>query len=87
MIEVIYNQEEQRSNSKEIPIKLPRNIRQIGSPNPYHRIYIEDYVITYLNKLALPSHTYSRGAILLGTYKKAEDYQVLFISGAVEAQH
>ena len=87
MIEVIYNQEEQRSNSKEIPIKLPRNIRQIGSPNPYHRIYIEDYVITYLNKLALPSHTYSRGAILLGTYKKAEDYQVLFISGAVEAQN
>ena len=87
MIEVIYNQEEQRSNSKEIPIKLPRNIRQIGSPNPYHRIYIEDYVITYLNKLALPSNTYSRGAILLGTYKKAEDYQVLFISGAVEAQN
>ena len=87
MIEVIYNQEEQRSNSKEIPITLPRNIRQIGSPNPYHRIYIEDYVITYLNKLALPSNTYSRGAILLGTYKKAEDYQVLFISGAVEAQN
>ena len=31
--------------------KLPRNIRQIGERDSLYRIYIEDYVDTFLHKL------------------------------------
>ena len=85
MIEVIYNQEEQRSNSKEIPIKLPRNIRQIGSPNPYHRIYIEDYVITYLKQPPSPDET-MRVVILYGKKEMMGDELCWFVNGAVGAE-
>ena len=33
-------------------VKLPNNIRQVGTPGEKIKIYIEDYVITYLRRLA-----------------------------------
>ena len=48
--------EEKRSDQKktgELTRSLPRNYRQIGEPGA-KKIYIEDYVYTYLNKLAQP---------------------------------
>ena len=33
--------------------QLPKNIRQIGSPAGHTKVYIEDYVITFLNSLSL----------------------------------
>ena len=65
----------------------PKNIRQVGNPGTKRKIYIEDYVVTYLSKLASTSNTYVRGAILLGTIKKTEDGIYIFISGALEAQN
>ncbi len=68
-------------------LKLPKNIRQIGSPAGSRRIYIEDYVVTYLNYISRPGSTHARGAILLGESKHSEIGDVLFISGAVAAQN
>ena len=45
---------------------LPKNIRQIGSPVGHTKVYIEDYVITFLNSLSTDKNTYVRGAILFG---------------------
>ncbi len=88
MIEVVYDKNESQETVKGADsVKLPKNIRQVGQPSGNRRIYIEDYVVTYLNRLAKPSNTYSRGAILLGEYKKSESGEVLFISGAIEAQN
>lgn len=88
MIEVVYDKNESQETVKGADsVKLPKNIRQVGQPSGNRRIYIEDYVVTYLNRLAKPSNTYSRGAILLGEYKKSENGEVLFISGAIEAQN
>lgn len=88
MIEVIYDNVGEEEQSGEIQgIRLPKNIRQIGAPQGGRRIYVEDYVMTYLNQLAKPGNTYARGAILLGEYKQVDNQGVLFISGALEAQN
>lgn len=88
MIEVIYDNAEEETQNGEIQgIRLPKNIRQVGTPQGGRRIYVEDYVMTYLNQLAKPGNTYARGAILLGEYKQADNQGVLFISGALEAQN
>lgn len=44
MIEIKYD--ESKNN-----LKLPKNIRQIGKPGDKTRIYIEDYVVTYINQM------------------------------------
>ena len=52
MIEVIYKDESQEGQNGEEPFGLPRNIRQIGLAAEDYRIYMEDYVYTFLVKLA-----------------------------------
>lgn len=99
MIEIIYDknknssdeekgsEEAKEDNAVSIGLKLPKNIRQIGTPAGNKRIYIEDYVITYLNYIARPGSTHARGAILLGECKRSDVGDVIFISGAVDAQN
>lgn len=101
MIEVIYDKdmEKQEENEKvradeknrddrsSRGLKMPKNIRQIGNPSGNKRIYIEDYVVTYLNYIARPGSTHARGAILLGTLEHSEVGDVIFVSGAVDAQN
>lgn len=97
MIEVIYDKNKNGANDKRdatekesavsIGLKLPKNIRQIGNPTSNKRIYIEDYVVTYLNYISRPGSTSARGAILLGECKKSDLGDVIFISGAVDAEN
>lgn len=87
---------EQKGKEKQSPIQykekqikrgIPKNIRQIGEVTGKQKIYIEDYVVTYLNQLAHPTNSISRGAVLLGEWVHYEKEDVLFISGAVEADN
>lgn len=96
MIEIIYDKDKEdelkkggdnREESISGTLRLPKNIRQIGTPDGHKRIYIEDYVVTYLNYIARPGSTQARGAILLGESKKCEYGEVIFVSGAVDAQN
>ncbi len=95
MIEIIYDKDKEKEKetgeeSKEVTgenVRLPKNIRQIGTPDGHKRIYIEDYVVTYLNYIARPGSTQARGAILLGDSKKTEYGDIVFVSGAVDAQN
>lgn len=88
MIEIVYDKTTAEKNGKnEMHYKMPKNIRQIGNAPDKKKIYIEDYVMTFLRKIAEPGNTTSRGAILLGEYFKDGDTETLFISGAVEAQN
>ena len=66
--------------------QLPKNIRQIGSPAGHTKVYIEDYVITFLNSLSMDKNTYVRGAILFGEKKQIGNDLVIFIRGAIEGQ-
>ena len=64
---------------------LPKNVRQIGENREKRKIYIEDYVVTYLGRLARPNQAYARGAILFGKMYETEEGPAIFINGAVEA--
>lgn len=86
-MQVIYHTTADEKEEQKTGYQTPKNIRQVGNPAVKRKIYIEDYVVTYLAKLAMPSNTYSRGAILLGTVKKTEEGSVVFISGALESQN
>lgn len=96
MIEIIYDKSKDdtagtalnsgETNDREL-FKLPKNIRQIGNSNGNRRIYIEDYVVTYLNYISRPGSSLARGAILLGEIKHTEVGEAIFISGAVDAQN
>ncbi len=82
MIEVIYEKEKEETAKSGW---VPKNIRQIGNPEGEQKIYIEDYVISYINKIARPENIYSRGAILVGEAKSTKNGSAIFISGAIEA--
>lgn len=87
MIEIVYDKEKDTKEDVFAGITLPKNIRQIGTPTGNKRIYIEDYVMTYLTGLADPNSSYARGAILVGESKKSDLGEVIFISGALAAQN
>lgn len=80
------NEQQTRNNSGQQTRILPKNFRQIGEPGT-KKIYMEDYVYTYLNKLAQPGNLYARGAILFGNMYKTAVGNCLFISGAAACQH
>ena len=87
MIEIVYDKDKDKKEDVFSGITLPKNIRQIGNPTGNRRIYIEDYVMTYLTGLADPNSSYARGAILVGESKKSDLGEAIFISGALAAQN
>lgn len=90
MIEIICDKQNDTENQGETQdelFRLPKNVRQVGSPSGNNRIYIEDYVVTYLNYIARPGNTDVRGAILVGEKKQTKQGEAIFISGAVDAQN
>lgn len=67
-------------------LKLPKNIRQVGRPGDKIKIYVEDYVITYVNQLAKMAGDKERLAVLLGQKSEDDTQEVLFVHGAIEAK-
>ena len=85
MIEIIGVEQNEEQNREWR--SLPKNVRQIGECRAGRKIYIEDYVVTYLSKIASPNQVYARGAILFGNLYETEEGKAVFISGAVEAEN
>lgn len=67
--------------------ELPANIKQIGSIGDGLRIYMEDYVCTYLQQYAESGGYEERLALLLGRKLVIDSQQILFISGAVKGMY
>lgn len=86
MIEVIYKDEKQTAKGNEGIFNLPKNIRQIGLPGEEYRIYIEDYVYTFLRKIAEKTEEESGTvAVFTGETKWNSGTGYLFIKGALLA--
>ncbi len=62
--------------------KLPKNIRQIGDGSGEKKIYVEDYVVTYLNRLAAEGKPGK--AILFGEVREKDACPYIFADGALE---
>ena len=69
--------------SSQEKLKLPKNIRQIGLPEDKKKIYVEDYVVTYMNQLASEYPNRQSAAVLLGYHVKQEEAVLTFINGAI----
>lgn len=87
MIEVIYSEESGKQGMPSSTIRLPRNVRQIGSGDDKRKIYVEDYVMTYIGKLWDNPELENTAGVLFGTVKYSEDCTYIFVSGAMAAEH
>ncbi len=66
--------------------KLPKNIRQIGERDEIVKLYVEDYVNTYLKRLFPVSGQRLRVGLLLGSMELSEGTPYIFIDGALEME-
>lgn len=62
--------------------RTPNNVRQIGQVPPHQKIYIEDYVMTFLKHMALEPDSTGVG-VLLGEMRQNGNMTVLYVSGVV----
>ena len=67
--------------------KLPKNIRQIGDRDDTVRLYIEDYVSTYLKRLFPSGGQDLRAGLLLGTERTEGGIPFIFVDGALEMEN
>ena len=65
--------------------KTPKNIRQIGQVSGNQKVYLEDYVITYLKQPPSPDES-MRVVILYGKKEVMEDELCWFVNGAIGAE-
>ncbi len=63
-------------------MELPKNITQIGETNQYCKIYVEDYVFSYIKQLNQFAQDKNIGVALYGTRKEEAGVSYLFLFGA-----
>ena len=59
--------------------QIPKNVRQIGNVSGSPKIYVEDYVDTYLNQLREKAKEQPVGVILAGEVLELEDEKAVFV--------
>lgn len=64
--------------------RLPKNTRQVGEGCGEKKLYIEDYVVTYLNRLS--SQKECARALLLGVVREQNLYPYIIIDAAIEIE-
>lgn len=64
--------------------QFPKNVRQIGNVSDEPKIYVEDYVDTYLSQLREKAAESAIGAVLVGESLSLEGQDVVYISGAIQ---
>ena len=67
-------------------MELPKNIVQIGKPDKIHKIYIEDYVVTYIKQLNRTCEDRSVGLALYGKFFEEEECKYYFLYGAAKIE-
>lgn len=83
MIEIIYKGDDDEKQ-QEVDIKLPKNVRQIGScEHESNKLYVEDFVMAYVKRFSSRKLKYG---VLLGSVQRGNGNVYLFITGAVCAK-
>lgn len=68
--------------------KLPKNVKQIGTVEyEDYRVYIEDYVYTYLYQYSKSDLSGGKVIFLLGERITVEQQKIIIISGAIKGSH
>ena len=66
--------------------KIPKNVKQIGNVSDSLKIYVEDYVDTYLNQLCEKEAENPVGAFLIGDIVREEELEYQYIYGAIRME-
>ena len=64
--------------------EFPKNVKQIGNVCDEPKIYVEDYVDTYLNQLRERAQSEPVGAVLTGEILKMDGVDVVYVAGALK---
>lgn len=64
--------------------EFPKNVKQIGNVCDEPKIYVEDYVDTYLNQLKEKTEEGYVGAVLTGEILKMDGQDVVYVAGALK---
>ena len=86
MIELIYN-EEGESTTEERTLPEPKNVKQVGEPKDYKKIFIEDYVHTFLMQYSAGKESGIHTAILLGKTERSGGKRYLYIKSAFPVEN
>lgn len=65
---------------------MPKRTKQMGGIEQRLRIFVEDYVYTYLYQYGRSGGGAEKLAALVGKYYELEGQRVLLISGAIQAE-
>ncbi len=63
-------------------MELPKNLIQMGKPDRIHKIFIEDYIISYIKEWNRESDGQPAGIALYGQAYKESNYKYYFMYGA-----
>ena len=85
MIELIYNEEE-TSLAPEKKLPEPKSIKQIGEPREYKKIFIEDFVHTFLLQYSENKGHKTGIAVLVGNSERSGGKRHLYIKGALPVE-
>lgn len=66
--------------------RFPKNVRQIGNVSDTPKIYVEDYVDTFLNQICDKKDETPVGAFLVGKKVRRDDKECIYISGAIRME-
>lgn len=74
------------TNAKEKNFSIPAKTKQIGSVEPYVKIYMEDYVYTYLYQYGRSGGSTEKLAALIGRHSVVDGQEMIVISGAIQGK-
>lgn len=63
-------------------MELPKNLIQMGKPDRTHKIFVEDYIISYIKEWNRESDDQPAGIALYGQVYKESNYKYYFMYGA-----
>lgn len=66
--------------------QFPKNVKQIGNVSDSPRIYVEDYVETFLNQLEEQGREVTITAFLLGEKVQIEGEECIFVTGVLQVK-
>ncbi len=64
--------------------QIPKNVRQIGNVSDSSKIYVEDYVDTFMNQLCEKVDQAPLGAFLVGETVQEEEEDYIYVYGAIQ---
>lgn len=63
---------------------VPKNVKQIGEPSRERKVYVEDYVITYINRIFMGSRDMEKVLLLFGGEAVEKGCTYIYIRGACQ---